>query len=60
MEDPGWRYDRIRVVDADNFYEAKGKYAQLVGLDKEPEWNAKNQTYWGWEIVDMVQEMKGL
>jgi hypothetical protein len=60
MEDPDWHYDRIRVVEADNLREAKGKYAQLFGFDNTTDWNAKDQTYWGWSIVDMVEEMKGL
>jgi hypothetical protein len=51
MEDPGWHYDDIRVVEAFNIREAKQKYAELTGLDKLKEWNPNQQTYWGWAIV---------
>lgn len=58
MEDPGWHYEHIKVVEADNLCEAKEKYAKMFGFYHTPLWNDKNQTYWGWDIVDMVEEMK--
>lgn len=58
MEDPDWHYDCIEVVHADSLREAKDKYAEKRGYLKDETWNASKQTLWGWEIVDMVEEMK--
>lgn len=58
MEDPEWHYDDIRSIEANDLKEAKQKYAELTGLTEKQEWNPTTQCLWGWEIVDMVEEMK--
>ena len=56
MEDPEWHYENILVIESDNLYDAKNKYAELTYLVGKPDWNAKQQTYWGWQIVVLLQE----
>lgn len=54
MEDPERHCEKIRTVDADSLQEAKQKYAEITGLIRLPDWNPTNQTYWGWEIVEII------
>lgn len=58
MEDPDWHYNDIRVVEAVDLIEAKQKYAEICCLTSHPSWNPHTQTDWGWDIVDMIEEMK--
>ncbi len=60
MEDPDWHYDGIKVVEAVDLIEAKQKYADICGLTNHPNWCRYTQTFWGWDIVEMVDEMKSL
>ncbi len=52
MEDPEWHVEIVRTVYAPSLREAKQKWAEETGHAGRPEWNAANQTYWGWEIVE--------
>jgi len=58
MEDPNWHYGQIETIEAPNLRDAKDKYAEKLGLLKDTTWDAETQTLWGWEIVDMIEEMK--
>lgn len=58
MESPEWNYEGIKVIESNSLKDAIDKYAEEQGHTKSNLWNKENQTFWGWSVVDMIEEMK--
>lgn len=53
MESPEWQIQDILHIYADSLVDAKNKWAIQTNFVNSPHWNKQNQTYFGWELVEI-------
>ncbi len=53
MEDPDWHIENIKTVRAPDLRAAKQKWAIKTGHAHRKDWDEKQQTYWGWSVVEV-------
>lgn len=57
MEDPMWRHEMINIIEAESLNDAIDIWADITGENKKETWNKDYRSVWGWEVVDVDDDM---
>lgn len=57
MEDPMWRHEMINSIEAESLNDAIDIWADITGENKKETSNKDYRTVWGWEVVDVDDDM---